>query len=323
MTSDTASLHLTVGVASPPGSTRCAARSRRQQKRRSICAEACPRTEWLLTGSLEAAGATAQPGGGRRRHAPLLRRRTPPIRGDAFDQMRRARGARRRKLELERRETVIVDLVVDDQQATALLRGPGRSAFLRGSPASSSSWLRVDGPFTAADLPGRLDEDGPPRARPAPRARGPPPDQAGLTTKRGGRFERLRAAREPASGRPAPPSTCTACVPPPAAKVTRVDAVPPLDPLERQVVDARPARSLSDARSAAWTGTCRSTALGSSSMKTRRAKCSSSTARRSRGRRARSRAPPGGRRGFPRTDRLRCASPARPSRASSSSRSAS
>ena len=63
-----------------------------------------------------------------------------------------------RERELERRETVIADLDVDDREARLSFEGQKLSLPARVA-AELEYVLRVDGPFTAADLPGRLDEE--------------------------------------------------------------------------------------------------------------------------------------------------------------------
>src|SRR5206468_11656427 len=80
------------------------------------------------------------------------------IRADAFDQLR-AVDELDLETELERRETVIVDLEVDDGEAR--LSFEGRTLHLPARVATELEYLlRVDEPFTAADLPGRLDAEG-------------------------------------------------------------------------------------------------------------------------------------------------------------------
>ena len=81
-----------------------------------------------------------------------------PIRADAFDQLR-AVDELDLETELERRDTVIADLEVDDGEAR--LSFEGRTLHLPARIAAELEYLlRVDEPFTAADLPGRLDDEG-------------------------------------------------------------------------------------------------------------------------------------------------------------------
>jgi hypothetical protein len=92
----------------------------------------------------------------RRRQAFVEGRRA--LRGDVFDQLRalEALGA---ETELERRETVIAALDVDDREAR--LSFEGRTLRFPARIAGEVEFLlRIDEPFTASDLPGPLDEGG-------------------------------------------------------------------------------------------------------------------------------------------------------------------
>jgi len=92
----------------------------------------------------------------RQRRSFVEGRRT--IRGDAFDQFRALEDLDS-GTELERRETVIADLDVDEREARISFEG--RKLRLPARVAAELEYvLRVDEPFTAADLPGRLDDEG-------------------------------------------------------------------------------------------------------------------------------------------------------------------
>jgi JmjC domain len=155
MTSDTTSLHLTVGinVATWRDAIRAAVDEAATDDvvfRRGVGADgAAPE------GLFEALAARLTPEAvaRRQRRAFVEGRRT--IRGDAFDQLRALENLDSRT-ELERRETVIADLDVDDREAR--LSFEGQALTLPARVAAELEYvLRVDEPFTAADLPGRLD----------------------------------------------------------------------------------------------------------------------------------------------------------------------
>ncbi len=81
-----------------------------------------------------------------------------PVREDAFDQVR-ALDELDVETSLERRETVIFDLAVDEQEAT--LSFEGRDLRFPARIGAELEFLAAaDGPFTLADLPGRLDDAG-------------------------------------------------------------------------------------------------------------------------------------------------------------------
>jgi hypothetical protein len=158
MTSDTASLHLTVGinVATWRDAIRAAVDEAAKEDvlfRRGVREDgAAP------DGLFEALAARLTPEAVARRQRRSFVEGRRPIRGDAFDQLRALEDLDS-ETELERRETVIADLDVDDREAR--LSFEGRTLRLPSRVAAELDFLlRVDEPFTAADLPGRLDDKG-------------------------------------------------------------------------------------------------------------------------------------------------------------------
>jgi hypothetical protein len=157
MTSDTASLHLTVGinVATWRDAVRAAVDEAAEDDvlfRRGVGADgAAP--EGLVEALAERL--TPEAVARRQRRSFVEGRRT--IRGDVFDQLRALEDLDSGTA-LERRETVIADLDVDDREARLSFEGQKLSLPARVA-AELEYLLRVDGPFTAADLPGRLDEE--------------------------------------------------------------------------------------------------------------------------------------------------------------------
>ena len=157
MTSDTASLHLTVGinVATWRDAVRAAVDEAAEDDvlfRRGVGADgAAP--EGLFETLV--ARLTPEAVARRQRRSFVEGRRT--IRSDVFDQIRALEDLDS-GTELERRKTVIADLDVDEREAR--LSFEGRKLTLPARVAAELEYvLRVDGPFTAADLPGRLDEE--------------------------------------------------------------------------------------------------------------------------------------------------------------------
>ena len=157
MTSDTASLHLTVGinVATWRDAVRAAVDEAAEDDvlfRRGVGADgAAP--EGLFEALAERL--TPEAVARRQRRSFVEGRRT--IRGDVFDQLRALEDLDS-GTELERRETVIADLDVDDREARLSFEGQKLSLPARVA-AELEYVLRVEGAFTAADLPGRLDEE--------------------------------------------------------------------------------------------------------------------------------------------------------------------
>ena len=156
MTSDAASLHLTVGinVTTWRDAVRAAVDEAAEDDvlfRRGVGADgAAP--EGLAEALV--ARLTPEAVARRQRRSFIKSRRT--IRVDVFDQLRALENLDSGS-ELERRETVIADLDVDDREARLSFEGQKLSLPARVA-AELAYVLRVDGPFTAADLPGRLDE---------------------------------------------------------------------------------------------------------------------------------------------------------------------
>jgi hypothetical protein len=157
MTSDAASLHLTVGV--NVATWRDAVREALDEAaredvefRRGVSPEG-EAPEGLL--ELLASRLTPEAVSGRRRRSFVETRR--PVRDDAFDQLR-ALDDLDLETPLERRDTVIADLSVDDE---ARLSFEGRElAFPAFVAADLEFLLGIDEPFRASDLPGPLDDEG-------------------------------------------------------------------------------------------------------------------------------------------------------------------
>jgi hypothetical protein len=157
MTSNAASLHLTVGVnvATWRDAVREAldeAAREEVELRRGVSSEgAAP--EGLL--ELLASRLTPEAVTARRRRSFVETRR--PVRDDAFDQLRALDGL---DLEtpLERRRTVIAELAVGDE---ARLSFEGRELSFPAFVAPDLEFiLGIDDPFRASDLPGSLDGEG-------------------------------------------------------------------------------------------------------------------------------------------------------------------
>jgi hypothetical protein len=158
MTSDAASLHLTVGinVATWRDAIRAAVD---EAAREDVTFRQGVRADGAAPGGLFealAARLTPEAVAQRRRRSFVEGRRS--LRGDVFDQLRALEhlGA---ETELERRESVIADLDVDDREARISFEGRAVSFPPRVAP-ELEYLLRVEEPFTAADLPGPLDEAG-------------------------------------------------------------------------------------------------------------------------------------------------------------------
>jgi Cupin superfamily protein len=157
MTSDAASLHLTVGV--NVATWRDAVREALDEAaredvefRRGVSPDG-EAPEGLL--ELLASRLTPEAVSGRRRRSFVETRR--PVRDDAFDQLR-ALDDLDLETPLERRATVLADLSVDDE---ARLLFEGRElAFPVFVAADLEFLLEIDEPFRAGDLPGPLDDEG-------------------------------------------------------------------------------------------------------------------------------------------------------------------
>jgi hypothetical protein len=158
MTSEAASLHLTVGVnvATWHDAVREALDEAAREDvvlRRGVSADG-QAPEGLLE-SL-ASRLTPEAVSARRRRSFVKTRR--PVRDDAFDQLR-ALDDLDLETPLERRRTVIVDLSVADDEAR--LAFEGRELAFPAFVAADLEFLLEDGePFCASDLPGPLDDEG-------------------------------------------------------------------------------------------------------------------------------------------------------------------
>ncbi|HKB19951.1 MAG TPA: cupin domain-containing protein [Gaiellaceae bacterium] len=157
MTSNTASLHLTIGinVATWRDAIRAAVDEAARKDvvfRKGVGADgAAP------DGLFEALAATLTPEAVVRRRWQSFVESRRSIRRDAFDQLR-ALDDLDSETELERRRTVIADLDVDHSEAR--LSFEGRTLRLPARVAPELEYvLRVEEPFTAAELPGRLDDE--------------------------------------------------------------------------------------------------------------------------------------------------------------------
>jgi JmjC domain len=157
MTSDVASLHLTVGVnvATWRDAVREAldeAAREEVELRRGVTPDG-EAPEGLL--ELLASRLTPEAVSARRRRSFVESRR--PVRDDAFDQLR-ALDDLDVETPLERRRTVIADLSLDDE---ARLSFEGRVLTFPSFVASDLEFLlEIDEPFRASDLPGSLDDEG-------------------------------------------------------------------------------------------------------------------------------------------------------------------
>lgn len=158
MTSGAASLHLTVGVAVATwlDALQAAVQEAAQEEvdlRRGVRPDG-ELPDGLL--SLVAARLTREAVSSRARRSFVRSRRA--VREDAFDQVR---ALERLGVEtsLERRETVIFDLAVEEHEAT--LSFEGRDLRLPVRIAAELEFVAAaEGPFRLADLPGRLDDAG-------------------------------------------------------------------------------------------------------------------------------------------------------------------
>jgi hypothetical protein len=157
MTSDAASLHLTVGV--NVTTWRDAVREALDESaheevalRRGISREGTA-PDGLL--ELLASRLTPEAVSARRRRSFVRSRR--PVRDDAFDQLR-ALGELGLDTALERRRTVIADLSVEDE---ARLSFEGRELTFPAFVAADLEFVvEAEEPFRAGDLPGPLDDEG-------------------------------------------------------------------------------------------------------------------------------------------------------------------
>ena len=157
MTSDAASLHLTVGI--NVGTWRDVIRAALDEaaEQEVVFRKGVDESGAAPDGLFEALAARLTPEAvaRRQRHSFVEGRRS--IREDAFDQLR-ALDELDLVTPLERRETVIADLDVDEREAR--LSFEGRTLRFPARVADELEFLlRVEQLFTASDLPGRLDDE--------------------------------------------------------------------------------------------------------------------------------------------------------------------
>ena len=158
MTSDTPSLHLTVGVAVATWLDALQAAVNEAAKEEVDLRRGVPADGGAPEGLLELVAARLSPEAVSSRTRRSFVRSRRPVREDAFDQVR-ALDELDVETSLERRETVIFDLAVDEQEAT--LSFEGRDLRFPARIGAELEFLAAaDGPFTLADLPGRLDDAG-------------------------------------------------------------------------------------------------------------------------------------------------------------------
>jgi JmjC domain len=157
MTSDAASLHLTVGinVATWRDAVRAAVDEAAKEDvvfRRGVAPDGV-----APDGLFEALAARLTPAAVARRQRRSFVESRRTIRGDAFDQLRALEDLDS-GTQLERRQSVIADLDVDEREARLFFEG--RKLRLPARVATELEYvLRIDEPFTPADLPGRLDDE--------------------------------------------------------------------------------------------------------------------------------------------------------------------
>jgi hypothetical protein len=157
MTSDAASLHLTVGINVATWRDAIRAAVDEAASEEVVFRRGVPEDGAAPEGLFEALAARLTPEAVARRQRRSFVEDRRPIRGDAFDQLR-ALDELDAQTELERRESVIADLEVEDGEAR--LSFEGRTLRLPARVAAELTFvLRVDEPFTAAELPGTLDEE--------------------------------------------------------------------------------------------------------------------------------------------------------------------
>ena len=158
MTSDTPSLHLTVGVAVATWLDALQAAVKEAAKDEVDLRRGVPADGQAPDGLLDRVAARLSPEAvaSRTRRSFVQSRR--PVREDAFEQVR-AIDELDVDASLERRETVIFDLAVDEQEA--MLTFEGRDLHFPARIGAELAFLAAaEGPFTLADLPGRLDDAG-------------------------------------------------------------------------------------------------------------------------------------------------------------------
>jgi bifunctional lysine-specific demethylase and histidyl-hydroxylase NO66 len=158
MTSDTASLHLTVGISVATWLDALQAALKETAREEVALRRGVPEDGEAPDGLLEllARRLTPESVSSRRRRSFVGSRR--PVREDAFDQVRLLEDLDV-ETPLERRETVIFDLVVGNEEAT--LSFEGRDLHFPARIGAELEFLAgAEGPFLLSDLPGRVDDAG-------------------------------------------------------------------------------------------------------------------------------------------------------------------
>ncbi len=158
MTSDTASLHLTVGVSVSTWLDALQAALKETAREEVELRRGVPADGEAPDGLLELLARRLTPEAVSSRGRRSFVRSRRPVREDAFDQVR---GLEELDVEtpLERRETVIFDLVVGEEAAT--LSFEGRDLRLPARIGTELEFLATaEGSFRLVDLPGGLDDAG-------------------------------------------------------------------------------------------------------------------------------------------------------------------
>jgi lysine-specific demethylase/histidyl-hydroxylase NO66 len=158
MTSNTASLHMTVGITVSTWRDALQAALDEAANEEVDLRRGVPADGEVPDGLLDLlAGRLAPQAVSSRMRRSFVRSRRP-MREDAFDQVRRL-GELDVETPVERRETVIFDLAVHEQEATLSFEGRDLRFPVRiGAELEFVS--AAEGPFRLADLPGRLDDAG-------------------------------------------------------------------------------------------------------------------------------------------------------------------
>ncbi len=158
MTSDTASLHLTVGVSVSTWLDALQAALKEAAREEVDLRRGVPVGGEAPDGLLELLASRLAPESVSSRMRRSFVRSRRPVREDAFDQVR-ALGELDVETGLERRETVIFDLVVGDEEA--MLSFEGRDLRFPARIGAELEFVgAAEGSFRLTDLPGRLDDAG-------------------------------------------------------------------------------------------------------------------------------------------------------------------
>jgi hypothetical protein len=158
MTSDVPSLHMTVGVSVSTWLDALRAALDEAAKEEVDLRRGVPADGKAPEGLLELLAARLAPDAVSSRKRRWFVRTRRPLREDAFDQVR---GLAELDVEtlLERRETVIFDVAVDEEGATLSFEGRDLR-FPARIGAELEFVAAAEGPFRLAELPGRLDDAG-------------------------------------------------------------------------------------------------------------------------------------------------------------------